>query len=460
MGKHQVLAQQRAMAALASAVNARIKKTNKAVAVNAAQIKSNAIAAQKALERAVNKYDKKAANARALAAKGRSKLAAQLRAQDKATRQWANNKLKVVIAKTAAQFRRVRAKMQRDRPHADFALKSATSRMTASLNAFKALNDKRFAKNVKRIAAARKEAKMRVARARAEFRVRIRSLRATVHQQVAKTNTRITQLSGVVDKDKLAQAKVNANVRAEVDRMIKVGNQRYKKHLKKDAELKRLVMSNKAANTARLKAMANHYAAELDKIRATMKKNRAHASRMLAKKTAALYSAIAKSEKAQMKENGRLAKLTRDARLDIADNLRKAKADFAKRMASLHTTVIKNDKKFEKKMDKLTGIVRANAVKNAKGRANIAALQKANYDELKAAVQQAVHKGETEMMQVENKLKTMNKKTKQSLNMRITAKISSYAKEAAAARKSAAARAKLAASIAAEKKAAQKQLND
>merc|ERR1712054_346349 len=514
--KHQVLAQQRAMASLASAVNARIKKTNKSVAVNAAQIKSNAIAAQKALEKAVHKYDKKAANARALAAAGRSKLAAQLRAQDKATRQWANNKLKVVIAKTAAQFRRVRAKMQRDRHHADFALKSATSRMTASLNAFRALNDKRFAKNVKRISAARREAKLRVARARADFRVRIRSLRSTVHKQVAKTNARITQLSGVVDKDKLAQAKVNANVRAEMDRMIRVGNQRYKQHLKKDAELKRLVMSNRAANFARLKAMANHYAAELDKIRATMKKNRAHASRMLAKKTAALYSAIAKSEKAQMKENGRLAKLTRDARLDIADNLRKAKADFAKRMASLHTTVIKNDKKFEKKMDKLTGIVRANAVKNAKGRANIASIQKANRKELHAAVQQAVHKGETEMMQVENKLKTMNKKTKQSLNMRITAKISSYAKaaarqiegvrlsskkareemrkellyavrsaaaeakenlaaaykqsskmfnaaaakEAAAAKKSAAARAKLAASIAAEKKAAQKQLND
>merc|ERR1712054_649541 len=506
----QVLAQQRATAAYASAINARIKKTDQAVTKNAAQIKSNAIAAQKALAAAVSKFDKKANNAKALAAKGRSKLAAQL------ARQGANNRLKVVMAKTAAQFRRVRAKMQRDRHHADFALKAATSRMTASLNAAKALNDKRFAKNVKRIKHARKEAAMRVARARADFRVRIRSLRATVKQQVAKTNARITQLSGVVDKNKLAQAKVNANVRAEMDRMIRIGNKRYKEHLKKDAELKRLVNANKAANDRRLRAMANHYAAELDKVRTTMKKNRAHATRMLSKKTSALYAAIAKSEKAQMKENGRLAKLTRDARLDIADNLRKAKADFAKRMASLHTTVIKNDKKFEKKMDKLTGIVRANAVKNAKGRANIAALQKANYDELKAAVQQAVHKGETEMMQVENKLKTMNKKTKQSLNMRITAKISSYAKaaarqiegvrlsskkareemrkellyavrsaakeakknlaaaykqsskmfaaanrkERAAARKSAAARAKLARSIANQRKRAQRQLND
>merc|ERR1711959_314235 len=148
--------------------------------------------------------------------------------------------------------------------------------------------------------------------------------------------------------------------------------------------------------------------------------------------TAALYSAIAKSEKAQMKENGRLAKLTRDARLDIADNLRKAKADFAKRMASLHTTVIKNDKKFEKKLDRLTGIVRANAVKNAKGRANIASIMKSNRNELKAAVQAAVHKGETEMMKVEARLKGMNKKTKASLNMKITSRISKYAKEAAA----------------------------
>merc|ERR1712093_857858 len=114
---------------------------------------------------------------------------------------------------------------------------------------------------------------------------------ATVKQQVAKTNTRITQLSGVVDKNKLAQAKVNANVRAEMDRMIKIGNKRYKQHLKKDAELKRLINSNKAANDRRLKAMANHYAA------------------------------IAKSEKQQMAVNGKLAKLTRDARLDVADAL-------------------------------------------------------------------------------------------------------------------------------------------
>merc|ERR1711881_761332 len=448
--RHQVSAQQRAQAAYASAINARIKKTDKSVLVNAAQIKSNAAAAAKALKNAVSKFDKKANNAKALAAKGRSKLAAQLARQGRATRQWANNRLKVVMAKTAAQFRRVRATMQRDRHHADFALKSATTRMSASLNAAKALNDKRFAKNVKAIKHARKEAAARVAKARADFRVRIRSLRATVKQQVAKTNARITQLSGVVDKNKLAQAKVNANVRAEMDRMIRIGNKRYKQHLKKDAELKRLINSNKAANDRRLRAMANHYASELDKVRTTMKKNRAHATRMLAKKTAALYSAISKSEKQQMKVNGDLAKQTRDARLDIADGLRKAKNDFAKRMANLHGNIVKNDKKFEKKLDKLTGIVRKNAMKNAKGRHDLAVLMASNKKMLQAEVQGAVHKGQVRMMKAEMMLKNMNKKTKASLNMRITSKISLYAKKAAAQING----------LRMSSKAAQRQLND
>merc|ERR1719269_64999 len=419
-----VKAQQRSMAAYKSAINARIAQTNKHVAVNAAQIKEDAKAARKALEGAVNKFDKKVANARAEAAKGRSKLAAQLAAQDKATRQWANNKLKIVVAKTAAHFRRVRAKMAADRHHADMALKSATSRMTASLNAAKALNDRNFAKTVKDIAAAK-------AAAKTEFKTKINLLRATVKQQVAKTNARITQLTGTVNKNKLEQAKVNANVRAETNRMIKVGNKRYQEHLKKDRELKNLIKSNKAATDARLKAMADHYSTELDKVRSTMKKNRAHASHMLAKETGKLYAAIAKSEKAQMKINGKLAAQTRNARLDIADELRSAKSDFSKRMAALHGNIVRNDKKFEGKMDKLAGVVRANAVKNARGRSQLAAIMKANKMELKAAVQGAVHKGEVRMMKAEQKLKDMNKKTKSSLNMRITSEVSKLAKESA-----------------------------
>merc|ERR1711968_222893 len=290
----QVLTQQRAMAALASAVNARIAKTNKHVAINAAQIKENAKKAREELEKAVAIFDKKAANARAEAAAGRSKLAAQLESQDKSLRQWANNKMKVVMAATAAKFRRVREKMAADRHAADLAL------MTASLNAFKALNDERFAKTVKDIAAAKAEAKARVAAAKVSFKTHLYALTATVKDQVHKTNLRIDQLSNTVTKNKAAQAKINSNVNAEMNRMIKLGNKRYQEHLKKDKELESLIKSNKAATDKRMKVMAAHYMMEIDEVRHTMKKNRAHATHMLAKNTAKLYAAIEKGEREQM----------------------------------------------------------------------------------------------------------------------------------------------------------------
>merc|ERR1711998_651731 len=495
----QVVAQQRAMAALKSKVNARIDQTNKHVAANAAQIKEDAKAARKALEKAVNIFDKKTANAREEAQKGRSKLGAQLAAQDKAVRQWANNKLKIVVASTAAHFRRVRAKMAADRAHADALLKSTTSRMTASLNAEKALRDSQFAKTVKDIASAKAEAKARVAAASAGFKVGIRRLRATVDRQVAKTNARITDLSGVVEKNKLAQAKVNNNVAAEMKRMISLGNKRYQEHLKHDKELESLINKNKATTDARLDHMAAHFAQELDKVRGTMKKNRAHATHMLKKETGKLYAAIAKGEKLQAKTNAALSAQTRQARLDIQDALRAAKKDFGKRLGALHTTVVKNNKKFEKKMDKLTGIVRANAVKSAKGRAMLASVMKSNKEELKASVAKAIARGESRMAAAESKLKDLNAKTKASMNTRITAQISKDArsemrkemlyavrsaaalaksnlvaatkdakakfaaasnKEATAAAKNAAARAALAGKIAADKKFAARALKD
>merc|ERR1712216_198101 len=187
--KLAVSAQQRALSALASATNAKIHQTNKHIAANAAQIKENAKKARKDLEKAMNRFDHKMANVTEQAKKGRSKLAAQAAAQDKAFRNMANNKIRAIAASTAAQFRQVRAQMAKDRHHADMQLKAASSRMDAALSANKALQDKRFAKTVKDISDAKKEAAARVAAARSEFKVGLLPLGATVRHQVSKLNS-------------------------------------------------------------------------------------------------------------------------------------------------------------------------------------------------------------------------------------------------------------------------------
>merc|ERR1712036_108809 len=159
--KIAVANQQRALAALASATNAKIKQTNKHIAANAAQIRENAKKARKDLEKAMAHFDKKMANVNEQAKKGRSKLAAQAAAQDKSFRNFANNKIRAIAASTAAQFRKVRARMAKDRHHADMMLKAASSRMDA---------------------------------ARAEFKVGLMKTAATARRQVAKLNSRVTTL--------------------------------------------------------------------------------------------------------------------------------------------------------------------------------------------------------------------------------------------------------------------------
>merc|ERR1712022_105004 len=112
-----------------------IMKTNKHIAENAAQIKENAKKAREDLDNAMDAFDNKMANVQEEAKKGRSKLAAQAAAQDKKFRQYANNKIKAMTAKTAKQFHDVRDTMAKDRAHADAALAHTTSRMNAALSA-------------------------------------------------------------------------------------------------------------------------------------------------------------------------------------------------------------------------------------------------------------------------------------------------------------------------------------
>merc|ERR1711998_460627 len=225
--KLAVTSWQKSTSAWASATNARIDQMNKHVAANAANIKENAKKARKDLENAMHDWDHKVATFREESSQAHNKLSEQFKAQDKATRAWANNKIKGYVASTASQFNDVETKMAKNRHEVDMALRQATMRFEASLNAAKALEDKRYAQNVADIEAAKKEAAMKVDAATSEFKVSLLTLSSTVAEQVSKVNSRIDETAATVRSDAAAQAKVNANVNAEMTRMVKLGNKRY-----------------------------------------------------------------------------------------------------------------------------------------------------------------------------------------------------------------------------------------
>merc|ERR1711871_1606155 len=427
--KLAVDAWQKSTTAWASATNARIDQMNKHVAANAAQIKENAKKARKDLEVTMAGWDHKIHNFKTESANARSELSEQFAAQDKATRAWASNKIKGLVASTSAQFQDVETKMAKNRHEVDMALKRAVMRFEAALNAQKALEDKRYAETVADIAAARAEAKAKTDATSSEFKVQLLTLSSTVKEQVAKVNARIDNTAGVVRSDAAAQAKVNANVNAEMTRMVKLGNHRYVQHLKDDAELQTLISKDKEATDDQLNKMALEFNQALASVRDELAKDRKHAEDKLEACTSAVWAKMKENQDMQAKKNAEMAAATRRMKLDAMDAVRKAKAEFQKKIHELTAVVNENDKKADAKIKHLTGVVDEEAAKSKRGREELAAMEEANKNELKHAIRKAIETGEKRAKLVEKNGEKMDKDTQWLVNNKLSTEISKLKEE-------------------------------
>merc|ERR1711912_148777 len=329
------------------------------------------------------------------------------------------------VAANAAQFNDVYAKMAKNRHAVDMALKHAAQKFAAALNAQKALQNKRFAEAQRDIAAAKAEAKAKVAAATTDYKVRLLQLQSTVTEQVSRVNDRIDKTAGVVRSNKAAQAKVNANVNAEMNRMIKLGNKRYKEQTKKDIELQKQINKNQAKVDADLNEMKDSFNAALGKVRKQLAKDRAHAEHRLKSSTDKVWAALYAANAKQAKKNAKMEANIRRMRLDAMNNVRAAKKEFKEKIHKLAAKVAENDKKADKKIEKLTGLVKRNAMKSKMGRDAIAATEESNKAELKTAIRKAIAKGEKRAELVEMRGAKMDKDTKwlvtNKLNTEITA---------------------------------------
>merc|ERR1711998_165398 len=268
------------------------------------------------------------------------------------------------------------------------------------------------------------DAKKKVAAAKTEFKVGLLQLSSTVKEQVTKVNNRIDHTAGVVRSNRAAQAKVNANVNAEMARMVKLGNKRYKQHLHDDVELQKLIAKGQAETDRKLNRMAMSFNQALASVRAQLAKDRKHAENKLKKGTSGVWAALWKNQAMQAKKNAAMEAATRRMRLDAIDQVRKTKAMFRHKIHKLGGVVRKNDAKADKKIEHLTGVVKANAAKSAKGRREIAALEEASKNELHNSIRKAIEKGEKRAQLVEKRGAKMDKDTRWLVNNKLNTEIS------------------------------------
>merc|ERR1719486_391258 len=100
-----------------------------------------------------------------------------------------------------------------------------------------------------------------------------------------------------------------------------------------------------------------------------------------------------------------------------------------RKIHKLGVTVRKNDKKADAKIEHLTGVVKANAAKSAKGRKEIAALEDSNKKELHHAIRGAIEKGEQRAQLVEKRGAKMDKDTRWLMNNKLNTEISKLRQE-------------------------------
>merc|ERR1712227_425234 len=298
--------------------------------------------------------------------------------------------------------------MAKDRHHADMMLAQASTKMKTALAAQKALQDKRYAQTVADIAATKKEIDDKVNAMKKDFKVKIVGLAARAKHDIAKLDKRVDVLSGTIQANKLAQAKINKQVDDEIKRMIKTGNDREVKLSESDKALHDLMNKNKEDTEKQMLDMSNKFYTALNKIKGEMAKDRKYHEQRLQKETTALFGVLAKNKEAQEKINGELTAATKAAADEAKRALEEARHNFATRLGALRTTVQQNDEKANKKIEKLTGIVETNAQHDAAERKLLKELSTANALEMKTAVRDAVAAGEKRAKQVEAFAKDMN----------------------------------------------------
>merc|ERR1711977_738540 len=173
---------------------------------------------------------------------------------------------------------------------------------------------------------------------------------------------------------------------------------------------------------------ADSFSMNMNKIRHQMAKDRRHSANNLRRATNKLYGTLAKNAEMQRRANKKQMANTRRAKLDAMDALRGAKASFARRLARMHAVAVRSAKKQQGRINRLTGVVTANAVKSAKGRAMLKAMQSANKRDIGHAISVAIQKGEQRAIAVEKKMKSINKKNKAALSAKVSTMISSLRK--------------------------------
>merc|ERR1711871_1861647 len=141
------------------------------------------------------------------------------------------------------------------------------------------------------------------------------------------------------------------------------------------------------------------------------------------KATEVFYEKLAAQQKANMAATNELNEATKAATVASKNDLDRAKKKFESKITVLNTVIVANQKKAEKEMAALTGVVHDYAKASAKDRDLIKAEAEALEKDLNKAVARAISIGEAKAKAVEQRIAEHLKNTKRYLQVELNERV-------------------------------------
>jgi hypothetical protein len=397
-----VAAQNKALLSLKQETEASIKETNKNLAAQADIMRDNAAAVGKQMD----------ANAAAITASleaARKAAQAQLASVSAASVTRYDNVVQAVKdgvaaakAKADDKFTKLYEKMADERKKSAEDLAGAVSDFNDKLAKQSALEDSRFSKTVKDLAAAKAEAAAQVKSAREFMLASISEVTAHSKEVETRVSGDLQVVSGMVKSDKAAQLTVNRKVDDEMARILKLSDDNYSANKNARGAIKEVMDKNKETAARETKAVADAGEADLKLARSQQAAKLLAFKQDLSKATSALYGKLAKDEVDQNFAMDKLNSNLAESQAAAAESLKQSKELFASKLTTLTNAVTANQASFKEGLAKVTGLHADWEKDSEEDRAAVRKARDGMVADLHKNIVRAIEVGEARMKQVES----------------------------------------------------------
>merc|ERR1711871_1553666 len=294
----------------------------------------------------------------------------------------------------------VYGKMAEDKRHADEALAGATHTLNAAIAKHAALQDARFEKTVKDIAAAKQAAQEDVEAARKDFKMGLADVNSVLKSTETRVQDQIQIVAGMIRDERTQQKVINEQVKEQQERLVNLSNEQFSESKRARGAIKELMDKNKVIAAQEIADLRTDANSKLTALRAKQAQLSTDYAQELTAATTGLYAKLKQDKIEQVSAMEGLTKDLNVAKVSTTQQIKELEEDFKVAFTDLSGVVSANHASYERGMEEITGVVFDYKAAADADRALIREEQRVMNNDLNKRIAHAIMLGEAKAKEV------------------------------------------------------------